>query len=189
MPATMPTVRLTELPAIEAAAWRELAASVHDKDHAWRVAVLATQGEAGADARSVMLREVDAGARTLVFFSDARSAKVRQIEVQPAGTMVLWSAALAWQLRLAVELEVVRSGLAVSSRWATLKMTPAAQDYLSPLPPGSTLAEPHPLPERGTREHFAVIKARVLRLDWLELHAQGHRRALFDAQGPRWVVP
>jgi hypothetical protein len=26
-------------------------------------------------------------------------------------------------------------------------------------------------------------------VDWLELHAEGHRRALFDAQGARWVAP
>jgi hypothetical protein len=29
----------------------------------------------------------------------------------------------------------------------------------------------------------------VRRMDWLELHAAGHRRAIFDAEGPRWVVP
>jgi hypothetical protein len=70
-------------------------------------------------------------------------------------------------------------------------MTPAAQDYLSPLPPGSPLAPgaAPPLPERGSREHFAVLTAEVLALDWLELHALGHRRAVFDAAGARWVTP
>ena len=189
----MPAQRLSDLPAIEVAAWRELAAAVKDKSHAWRVAVLATQGDTGADARSIVLREADPARRELIFFADTRSAKVQQIEAQPEGTMVLWSAPLSWQLRLAVALEVLSSGLAISSRWARLKMTPGAQDYLSPLPPGSVLAEaqarPRPLPVRGTRQHFAVVKARVRRMDWLELHAEGHRRAVFDAAGSRWVVP
>jgi hypothetical protein len=115
---------------------------------------------------------------------------VWQIGQQPAGMLVLWSAALGWQLRLRVALEVATSGLGVSSRWARLKMTPAAQDYLSPLPPGSVLPDgPAPTPERSTREHFCVVTARALSIDWLELHAQGHRRAIFDAAGPRWVVP
>lgn len=196
----MPTERLSNLAAIEAAAWNELEQAVKDKAHPWRVAVLATRrmpdaestddDEAcGADARCVLLREADREARELIFFADARSAKVRQAEAMPQGTLVLWSPGLSWQLRLAVELEVAISGLAVSSRWARLKMTPAAQDYLSPLPPGTTLAHPHPTPERSTRDQFCVVTARVRRMDWLELHAEGHRRAIFDAAGPRWVVP
>jgi pyridoxamine 5'-phosphate oxidase len=79
------------------------------------------------------------------------------------------------------------AGLAVSSRWARVKMTPAAHDYLSPLPPGSPLDQP--IIERGGREHFAVVMATVTSIDWLELHAQGHRRALFDGRGRRWLVP
>ena len=79
------------------------------------------------------------------------------------------------------------SGLAVSSRWARLKMSPGAQDYLSPLPPGSPVDTP--LPERGSREYFGVVTAHIDRVDWLELHADGHRRAAFDTTGARWLVP
>jgi pyridoxamine 5'-phosphate oxidase len=60
-------------------------------------------------------------------------------------------------------------------------------DYLSPLPPGSPLA--HPTPERGSREHFAVVTGRVERIDWLDLAVAGHRRAVFDATGARWIQP
>jgi hypothetical protein len=83
---------------------------------------------------------------------------------------------------------VQTGGLQVSSRWARLKLTPAAQDYLSPLPPGSPVAERYE-PERATRSHFAVISARVLSTDWLELHADGPRRAQFGADGARWLQP
>jgi hypothetical protein len=110
------------------------------------------------------------------------------MQQQPAGTLLAWCARLGWQLRLRVRLQVHTSGLAVSSRWARLKMTPAAQDYLSPLPPGAPLERP--LPERGTREHFAVVSAQVQSIDWLELHADGHRRAVFDIAGNgQWRVP
>jgi pyridoxamine 5'-phosphate oxidase len=34
-----------------------------------------------------------------------------------------------------------------------------------------------------------VLTASVLAVDWLELHADGHRRAVFDAKGRRWVAP
>lgn len=179
--------RLDDLAAIEHAVWQELQRAVATRGHPWRVAVLATADGDGVDARSIVLREVDPAARQLRIYTDARSAKLAQLAVQPRGMLVLWSQDLGWQLRLQVLLEAETAGLAVSSRWAKIKLTPAAQDYLSPLPPGSPLAQP--APERGSREHFAVLTAEVQSLDWLELHAQGHRRARFDAGGRRWLAP
>jgi hypothetical protein len=184
----MTDTRLEHLAVIEAAVWRELGAAAHEPGHAWRVGTLATFDGSHADARSVVLRELDLATRTLLIFTDARSPKAEQIAAHPRGTLVLWSAALSWQLRLRVDLGLQTAGLMVSSRWARLKMTPGAQDYLSPLPPGTPLAGAV-LPQRQSRDHFAVITARVTELDWLELHAQGHRRACFDAAGGHFVAP
>jgi pyridoxamine 5'-phosphate oxidase len=176
---------------IESQVWHELTACACDRGHAWRTAALATVDEQGlADVRTVVIREVDTAARELVFFTDARSPKIAQFECAPRGSLLMWSPTLGWQLRLRVLLEVETSGLAVSSRWARLKMKPAAYDYLSPLPPGSTLDSPHPPPERGTREHFAVVTMRVDSVDWLDLRREGQRRALFTLdQPPRWLQP
>lgn len=180
--------RLSELRDVEAALWRELSASVEDRGHGWRTGVLATTDGDSADARTVILRECDAAARTLTLFTDSRSPKVGQLARHPHGTLVLWSPALGWQLRLRVHLAVETAGLRVSSRWAQMKMTPGAHDYLSPVPPGSRLD--HALQTRESRGHFAVVTARVDGVDWLELHAEGHRRARFDAaEGARWVAP
>jgi pyridoxamine 5'-phosphate oxidase len=188
----MTTPRLDDLAGIRQACWQQLAACTQDKSHAWRVMGLATLDGDAADLRSVVVREADPQARTLMFFTDARSPKVGQIAAQPRATLLAWSAALSWQLRLRVRLEVQTSGLAVSSRWARLKLSPAAQDYLSPLPPGAPLtgAVPPPAPERDSRAHFAVVLARVQAMDWLELRPGGHRRALFGADGGgQWVTP
>jgi pyridoxamine 5'-phosphate oxidase len=177
---------------VEAAVWHELNQAVRHKAHPWRVAVLATEAGDAVDARCVVLREWDAARRTLMIYTDARSPKVAQLATQPMGVLVLWSEPLGWQLRLRVRLEAQTAGLMVSSRWARLKMTPAAHDYLSPLSPGSPLgdAASHPAsPQRESREHFAVLTAEVLSVDWLELHEHGQRRAQFDSQGARWVAP
>jgi pyridoxamine 5'-phosphate oxidase len=177
-----------ELAEIHQRIWAELVLAAAERGRPWRTPVLATAGgAAGCDARTIVLREVDAVARELVFFTDARSPKIGQIAHHPQAVVVAWSPELGWQLRMKVRQEIETSGLAVSSRWARLKMTTAAQDYLSPLPPGSPLA--HPAPERGSREHFAVVTARVERIDWLDLAAAGHRRAVFDASGARWIQP
>ncbi len=186
----MTASRLTSLADIEAAVWRELETAVCTKGHAWRVGVLATVDGDAADARSVVVRDLDTAERTLLMYTDARSPKAQQLATHPQGTLVLWSPALGWQLRLRVVLELETSGLRVSSRWAQLKLTPAAQDYLSPLPPGTALdVRTNPSPARQSREHFAVLAARVQSLDWLELHPSGHRRARFDASGGAWLTP
>ncbi len=175
--------------------WRELARATADKQHGWRLGALATRDGDGVDARTVVLREVHAEAREILLYTDARSGKARQLAQWPQGTLLLWSPALSWQLRLRVDLALQVDGLAVASRWARLKLTPAAQDYLSPLPPGTPMDGPPggaasaPVPDRAERAHFAVLSARVRSIDWLELAAGAHRRARFDAQGARWLAP
>jgi pyridoxamine 5'-phosphate oxidase len=195
---TAPT-RLSTLPEIESALWRELQRAAHDKHHEWRTPVLATIGGGGddtlPDARTVVLREVQPEQKQLVIYSDDRAAKRRQLQAQPGAVLVLWSRRLSWQLRLRVQVEVHTEGLAATSRWALLRASPAARDYLAPLAPGAELPTPggaDVVPGEGAteqREHFAVLVATVQAVDWLELHRQGHRRAAFDARGARWLVP
>jgi pyridoxamine 5'-phosphate oxidase len=182
------SVRLESLPAIEARVWQELQAASRDKQHPWRTPVLATtDGDAG-DARTVILREVNAEQATLLTYTDARAGKVAQIAEHPHGMLVLWSPALSWQLRIRVHLQTITDGLELSSRWAQLKLSPAANDYLSSQAPGDALD--NTLGARGERAYFALLEARVLSIDWLELHAQGHRRARFgNDTTARWLQP
>jgi pyridoxamine 5'-phosphate oxidase len=185
------STRLASLPEIEAAVWRELSRAPTDKQHPWRTPVLATTDGNIGDARTVVVREVSADEKLITVYTDQRSGKVSQLAAHPVGTLVMWSPSLSWQLRCRVGVTLETSGLAVSSRWARIKLSPGAQDYLSPLAPGSELPE-DPLPtglDRGALPYFAVMEARVLSIDWLELHADGHRRALFSGEEARWLQP
>jgi hypothetical protein len=179
--------RFESLGLIGRACWRELERAGQERDHEWRVMTLATVDGGCADARSIVVREAMPATRTLVFYTDDRSPKVRQLRDHPQATMVAWSRTLSWQLRLRVSLSLEDDGLDVSSRWARVKLSPSAQDYLAALPPGTPVDRY--TPERGSRDHFAVVHAEVQSMDWLELHAEGHRRACFDADGARWLVP
>ena len=183
MPDTPPT-----LAALQAACWQQLERACRERGHGWRLLALATRAGDAADARMVVLRDVAPQARELLFYTDSRSPKVAQAQAQPLGTLLAWCPMLGWQLRLAVRLEVHTDGLEVSSRWARLKLQPAAQDYMSSRPPGSPLAGKTE-PPRATREHFAVVTAKVLAMDWLALQTDGHRRARFDERGARWLQP
>ena len=182
--------RLSTLAAIDAAVWQELLRAAGDKAHAWRTPVLATTDVGGdetlPDARTVVLREADAHRRQLLFYTDARSPKVAQLQARPRGVLVFWSTDLGWQLRCRVQLAAIVDGLAVSSRWAKIKLSPAAQDYLSPLAPGSPLDGAPPV-DHAARGSFALLTAEVEGIDWLELHPLGHRRAIFGDGPARWV--
>ena len=194
------TTRLQELDEIETSIWSELercvavrpraepdAPDADEPPHEWRVAVLATVDDGQADARSLVLREVDAAERRLVFYTDARSPKVRQIEQSPQGTLIFYSRKLGQQLRMQVRLNVETTGLAVSSRWARLQTSAGARDYQSVATPGRPLDAP--LSELGVRGHFAMIEAMAETVDWVELHPEGHRRALLGGHESRWVQP
>jgi len=192
--------------------WRELAGAAQDRAHEWRQPVLATVcPEFGPQARTVVLRLRDADRARLVVYTDARSPKVAQLQADPRAQLLCWSRTLGWQLRLGGRILVSTEGLDVTSRWALLRHTRAAQDYLSPLSPGQPCddtsaktdgdvegeaeASPDRSPDRscGQRAHFAVLRLRVERMDWLSLDPQGHRRAVFDARDAalsgRWCAP
>jgi pyridoxamine 5'-phosphate oxidase len=184
-------LRLTTLDAIEAAVWIELSRAVRDKAHAWRTPVLATvDGHVSpprADARTVVLREVDEAHRRLVFFTDSRSPKASQIAGHSHATIVFWSAPMNWQLRCDVQLSIDVDSPLVAERWARIRSSPAAADYLSFAPPGSRIDGGATLPL--DQPNFAVITAEVQSIDWLELHPQGHRRACFSAGERAWLQP
>ena len=103
---------------------------------------------------------------------------------------------LGWQLRLGCVVTSESDGLDVTSRWAMLRHTRAAQDYLEPLAPGSVLSAPGYATESApgaVRGTFTLLRAQVLEMDWLSLDPDGHRRAVFDyrdaAPAARWLVP
>jgi pyridoxamine 5'-phosphate oxidase len=191
----MEPTRLATLPEVEAAIWQGLKRACADPKHAWRTPVLATVDAQGLpDARTVVLRECDAVTRSLVIFTDARSAKVAQLEAQANAVLVIWAYRPgAWQLRINARFAVQTAGPAVASRWARVKESPAERDYLSPVAPGSVAGGVDPKttsqPDQTSQAHFAVLTAQVNSIDWLELHREGHRRARFDASGATWLVP
>lgn len=182
-------VTLQELPA---RLWAELVRAGHDRHHGWRLPVLATVDAQGApQARTVVLRSADTARSELVCFTDRRSPKVVQLRADARGVLVFWCARLSWQLRAQVRIEVEDAGPRVQAAWARVVGQPAARDYLARRPPGTVTAawapvnEPEPAAD-GPQDihHLAVLTARVVALDWLELDRRhGPRRAAVDEQG------
>jgi pyridoxamine 5'-phosphate oxidase len=174
--------------------WKELGRASLDRHHEWRTPVLASANADGLpDARTVVLRQVDAVAGQLTFYTDSRSPKVAQLQSQASAVLVFWSARLSWQLRVRVACSVITAGPEVGALWQGVQQSAAAGDYLSPLPPGAVLppssgpadAANAPAPTHS----FALLRAQVIQMDWLELSRDGHRRAQLSANTWEWLTP
>ena len=174
---------------IQKRVWMELGRATQDRHHAWRTPVLATiRADAMPDARTIVLRDVDASAFNLRFYTDSRSQKVADLAAQPRAMLVFWSKRLSWQLRLQVSFTIHTEGQVVDSVWDRVNQSASAADYLSARAPGTPLSTP--TPERlQDRHHLAILSAVVQEADWLELARGGHRRARFSSETWEWLVP
>jgi len=173
--------------------WKELVRATHDRHHAWRTPVLAsTTHEAGVNARTVVLRRVQPSQRLLEIYTDQRSAKVGELLAHPRACLVFWSQRLHWQLRVQADCAIQTDGAEVTSRWQTVRQTKSAGDYMTRLAPGSAVAEADVddgVTKNSDEHHFAIVQARVIEIDWLELGRSQHRRARWVDDAWQWLTP
>jgi pyridoxamine 5'-phosphate oxidase len=169
--------------------WQELTRATHDRHHEWRTPILATQGldHSGPQARTVVLRQAEASMWTLRVYTDARSPKCAELVAQPLAQLTFWSKRLNWQLRVSALATIDFEGEPIDAAWARIRQSHAAADYLSALPPGHTLPAHEQVgsPSAGAprEHHLAILNFKVMAMDWLALHKDGHRRARLTPDG------
>ena len=175
-----------------------LAAATKDRAAPFRTVTLATVAAGGGpDVRIVVLRSFDPAGRRLSVHTDARSAKVAQIQAHPAVALLAWDPVRRLQLRLRGQASL-RSGDAMTrDAWEGL---PGATRHLYRLRqvPGTRLPEPSPnqydeAPEAFGFARFLVVDIAFDRLEALHLTHLGQIRARFDFAGAAvdaaWLVP
>lgn len=178
----------------------ELACAVRDAHHPWHWPALAV----AHTARVVVLRGFGPDRLAWRFFTDARSAKVSQLDASGGrceGLFYDHDARL--QLRLTgaarvladAETEAAWAGLSAKSRSA----------YATDAPPGTPLAragrglgagwqrgEPSEDELAAARAHFLAYEVETDRYDVLQLGRSGNRRAVgsaADGSDLQWVTP
>ncbi|GAB3782187.1 hypothetical protein GCM10028818_37530 [Spirosoma horti] len=203
-----PGLSLT-LPTLEQSSWHQLV-TVFDNEpnettaSGFKTMVVASRTPTGADARTVVLRKVDADRKYVWFHTDVRAAKVMQFEAFPDCTLVFWDEKSQVQLRLTVETHLHSDDYVADEHWQTIGAG-TRKNYLSELRPGSEQSAPYPgfsahlgadLPSieesEAGRSNFAVIECRVLSMDYLQLSRSGQVRALFQYEPEAkmtWLAP
>lgn len=182
-----------------------MAEGAGDASSPLRKPALATVSASGAPAvRTVILRNFDRPGRILELFTDARSAKVAELEREPRASMLFYDPRRDVQLRL-VGRAVPLIGAAAEEAWTAAGL-PSRRAYLAVAAPGSTSAAPTSgLPaeveglipstdklEEG-RANFALLRFGFDEADIVVLSRSGHRRARIrwpaDVAALEWLVP
>ena len=171
--------------------WKELGRASVDRHHEWRTPVLATVGCDGSpNARTVVLRKVDAKLLTFCFYTDARSEKVSELAKEPKAVFVFWSLRLNWQLRVKAEISISTKGPELQALWQRVQQSASAGDYMATEAPGTERPTGFGTAQNLSGDHhFALLNAQALQMDWLELGHGAHRRARLSANTWQWLVP
>ncbi len=199
----MTAIFMTQLPDAEALdlthvrqhVWDGLARAVGDHASPMRTPVLATVDMNGApQARTIVLRAVDAEGWRVFWYTDIRAPKVAHLRGDARASLAFHDPVERTQWRLAGR-TCIRSGDAnAASAWAGLSQA-ARRNYRTQLPPGTAMPMPGDgIPVDGAegetgRDRFAVIELVVGTVDWLWLHPAGHRRARFTRDAATWLTP
>ena len=191
---------------IVACIWAELTRAASDEgsdgNSEFRYAQLATIGPQNwPQTRTVILRHADAERREVGFHTDRRSAKAAELATETAVALVAHDRPRGLQIRLWGQAELHVEDARASEAWAAL-YPPLRTPYRTPFAPGNLIETPETAdptdasrnpanPEFGY-ENFAFVAIRVARLEWLQLHPTGHRRARFEWSSRwegHWLAP
>lgn len=170
-------------------AWDQWDRGATDRDAAARHPVLATAGLAGgAEARTVVLRDVDRGARRLTVFTDAASGKVAELAADPKATLLVWDAANGLQMRARLTMRLAGPDL---DRWSRMHGGARAV-YGGDPAPGTRIGQPEDWQGMPDPARFMVLEGTLEVLETLHVGDRQQRRARFAAEdGWRggWLAP
>jgi pyridoxamine 5'-phosphate oxidase len=184
--------------------WQTLFRASVQRRHPMRTPVLGTIDGKQQNMRTVVLRHTEVKDRTLDFYSDKRSKKIRELIVNPHCCVVFYDPKKLFQITIKGKVELQQQNDHARKIWKNLPVK-AKKDYISPSAPGTPLPSPESQLPEGWEDNaafveqgypnFTLINCHVQFMDCLLLHREGHIRAQFERQisagdwEKRWVVP
>lgn len=165
--------------------WSWISSAPTQQRHPMRTPTVITTAHHIPNARTMILRDVCTNG--LVFFTDKRSAKIKDIIVNPHTTIHCYDAKKKIQLRIRAQTSCLTEHPQLH-RWRSVGLN-RFQDYGSSMPPGIAFEEQLSSPTLETaRENFCVLMASVTDIELLKLSRQGHQRVEWSLRDDRWTV-
>lgn len=167
--------------------------AVVSRKHPWHTVVLA---DTNAQARMLVLR--DCADNSLWFHSHAKSAKVNYLKQHPQATVLAYCHVSNQQVRLSGNVRITAKDPKSEAKWQNLSLS-ARRCYLANQP-GEVLAEPGPgypakfdqinnvdiSESEYAKSHFVRLEFVYHKIDFLQLAATGHMRAVFELDDHTW---
>ena len=134
-----------------------------------------------------MLREADEDRRSLVFHTDARSRKIKELEKTGQATWLFFDLQSGVQIRARSHVTLHQHDDTARNLWKQVQLE-SRLNYSSVLSPGDPVKDQ---PLRLLNDHeaflnFMVVQCEVVFLDWLQISKDGHQRAQFNWDGHAW---
>jgi len=191
--------------------WETLALACRQHDHPLRTPVLGTGIRASSKSpftcqlRTVVLREVLKPQRSLVFHTDLRSSKCRDMQANSMVQSLSYDPVDKIQIKALAQAHIHHHNERARLAWLQTPL-PSRVNYGTPRPPGTPIAHPArawdkknspqnltvPGSEKGW-DHFALVITKISNLEFLHLSPEGHRRLRFAWPHNRltasWLVP
>ncbi|MCB6184803.1 pyridoxamine 5'-phosphate oxidase family protein [Leeia sp. TBRC 13508] len=188
-------------------AWRLIEQGVNDPRVGAHLPVIATVDEMGfPQVRTVVLRAARSATREVIFYTDIRSQKIKDLQHQQHLVMQFYDHAQKIQVQLKGIATIHQQDAIADQYWQKAKphskraylVTPGPGEKL--LRPGNGLARdlsyraPTDTESLPGKKHFAVITIKVSELHWLYLAPFNQRRAKFcwlenQSLTAEWLVP
>lgn len=171
-------------------AWQRLGRGVADRRAAARHPVLATTSADGwPEARTVVLRSAQRTDNMLEIHTDAASAKVAALRINPRAQLHIWDEKPRLQLRIWAAVEVIR-GPGTAMHWARVP-EPSRAAYGKAPAQGTPIDQVHAYSEERDPAAFTLLRCHPERIDLVEL-GDIHRRAVYARDSDwagQWLVP
>ncbi|MDW3648768.1 MAG: pyridoxamine 5'-phosphate oxidase family protein [Bacteroidia bacterium] len=168
---------------------QELARAVHDKKHPFRLAVLGSQKQEGIGLRYIVLRELSK-AGSMLFYTDARSPKVAELQQKPASSLLFYHPQKALQIRVTGKMLIHQKDSLCKEHWKRIQGI-VRRAYTPHIQPGTVIENPeaaHVWPEDMTDEYFAILEFIPDSFDLLQLNRLEHLRLEFRKKKEDWEV-
>ncbi len=182
------------------AAWSVIEAGVHDRHSAFHLPTVASISLEGLPVmRTTVLRGVDVKKRVLRLHTDRRSAKYSEMLADPRISLHFYDPAIKTQIRLEATAELHVEHPLAAAAWEASRPS-SRLCYAAGIGPGIEVPSPPAAPtardaeENNGYTNFCLVRTTVHSLEWLQLAAAGHQRAVFEWLGDgsvsaRWLAP
>lgn len=176
--------------------WNALEKASSDKHYHFNTAVTgSSDGNSGADLRTVVLRKAIPQKQELWFYTDSRSDKMQQLNLSGKISWLFYDKDEKVQLRFYGDVEICNQTNETREIWDNLSFN-GRKAYLAEPGPGIIVSKPgdglddvtdnEETTGRGYA-HFTLIKTTITKLDWLQLANDGHRRICYQRNGNKWL--